>query len=286
MTKEEIKKLRVEVEQAYNTNYQAPYYRAVIVDSKGNEITHGNATFHSSDLAYSDGKKILDKMVSRAELERIGINGDMLWIDENAVGKYFGKSLILWSFIILGIFGIINLIKNLGDNLALTIFIIIAAMFTFTTIIIVTLEKWTANMNSYIIFDGNMYRMFGGNPSTTTGVAIGNVGRAVGGTKGGLTGGIIGLLLIAKGEKEKKENQQLLINGSMFYQLQKENKTYKILNVYDIIEKKGSCKIICRAQNMRNDNIKEMKFVIYKGYNNIEQLINAFKYMKGDFTKE
>ena len=111
------------------------------------------------------------------------------------------------------------------------------------------------NMVSYVLYDGDLYRIFIGNESTGTAQLVSKY-----------LSSSMGAAILKKGEQDRQRDQQLLVQGSYLHTQLNKNDCWKILEVEDIVSKKDCYRIRCliekgrsRKQEMPGENLRRSR---------------------------
>lgn len=125
------------------------------------------------------------------------------------------------------------------------------------------------NMVSYVLYDGDLYRIFIGNESTRTAQLVSKY-----------LSSSMGAAILKKGEQDRQRDQQLLVQGSYLHTQLNKNDCWKILEIEDIVSKKDCYKIRCLIEKGRSRKKCRKTLYLRPGYNNYDQLIRCFEYLR------
>ena len=129
------------------------------------------------------------------------------------------------------------------------------------------------NMVNYVLYDGNLYRIF--IPKEHTEEAV----LAMKYLPGGI-GAMASVSAIVQDEQERKRKQELMKQNAFLKSLLNKRDTWKIIDVTKILQKKNYYKIYCLIEQGNNKKKKMKKLYIRNGYNDYDSLINCFKYLQ------
>ena len=120
------------------------------------------------------------------------------------------------------------------------------------------------NMVSYVLYDGDLYRIFIGNENTGTAQLVSKYLSTS-----------MGAAILKKGEQDRQRDQQLLVHDSYLHTQLNKNDCWKILEAEDIVSKKDCYRIRCLIEKGRSRKKCRKSLYIRPGYNNYDQLIRC-----------
>lgn len=147
----------------------------------------------------------------------------------------------------------------------LSMLIVIAAM----VYLFVNQFNYGGNMVSYVLCDGDLYRIFIQNEAAGAAQAVND-----------FLGSAAALKMIEMGERSRRQSQELLARNSFLHTQLNKNNCWRILEVQKIIKKKGHCIIKCVIEKGKSRRVCRKTLHIREGYNNYRELIGCFEYLE------
>ena len=95
----------------------------------------------------------------------------------------------------------------------------------------------------------------------------------------------MGAAILKKGEQDRQRDQQLLRRDFYLHTQLNKNNCWKILEIEYIVSKKACYRIRCLIEKGRSRKKCRKTLYLRPGYNNYDQLITCFEYLK-DSSKE
>lgn len=268
----EEKIYKIVTEKKYVTEYQSEYVRAKIVDENNQEIRKGEF-FFSEEEALADGKRMIEELKQTDKLYSYGINFTRrVFTDPKGTEKMlkYGLQIVFLPTVIIITLTLITYNEKYIDiTMLISIFIIMILMayYGFNQF------NFGGNMVNYVLYDGNLYRIF--IPKEHTEEAV----LAMKYLPGGI-GAMASVSAIVQDEQERKRKQELMKQNAFLKSLLNKRDTWKIIDVTKILQKKNYYKIYCLIEQGNNKKKKMKKLYIRNGYNDYDSLINCFKYLQ------
>ena len=256
-------------ESKYIREYQNEHYRAVILDGRSQPIRTGRSWFLSEEQAYREGEAIVAELEQKKRLAAYGIQFTRRVFTDPAgfskLMKYGALIVLLPSAAALaaaiGWYSAFGTKQNAGIAVIAAMGVVIASMIYLA----VNQFNYGGNMVSYVLHDGNLYRIWIGNESTGTAQYL-SVPAA--------------LHVVARGEQNRRQNQALLERNAFLHTQLNKNDCWKILDVLKIKKNKKHCKITCMIEKGKSRRVCRKTLHIREGFCDYPQLVRCFEYLR------
>ena len=262
------KKYIISTESKYIKDYQNEHYRALILDENGRKLKFGRRWFLTEEQALREGELLLEEIHKAEKLADYGIHFTRgVFNDKNGAGKMMKYGcLIIMVPSALAVTGGIIWDTVFGNSIGtlLAMLIVIASM----VYLFVNQFNYGGNMVSYVLCDGDLYRIFIQNEAAGAAQAVND-----------FLGSAAALKLIEMGERSRRQSQELLNRNSFLHTQLNKNNCWKIMEVKKITKKKGHCIIKCVIEKGKSRRICKRTLHIREGYNNYSELIRCFEYL-------
>lgn len=271
---DEVNQYIISTETKYIKDYQSEHYRAIITDDKNRKIRTGTEWFFSEEQALEDGERMLSDLNRSNKLAKYDIHFTRkVFIDVNGFSKSMKYNILIVlipTFLSLSISIIYEMQKPfISGQMDITgLLITIGVLLLSILILAINQFNFGGNMVSYVLYEGDFYRVFLSND---------NVGTAQLVSKH--RGLVAGAALILKGERNRQVRQALLNRDSYLRMELNTNNCWKLLEVLRVTHKKGCYKIKCVVEKGKRQKVCNKTLYIRKGYNDFEQLISCFEYL-------
>lgn len=263
------KKYTISTETKYIKEYQNEHYRALILDENGRKIRFGRRWFLSEEQAFREGELLLEELHKAEKLAEYGIHFTRgVFNDDNGSGKMMKYGcLIIMVPTALALAGGMIWDSVFGNSIGflLAMLIVIGSM----VYLFANQFNYGGNMVSYVLCDGDLYRIFIQNEMTGAAQAVNN-----------FLGSAAALKLIETGERSRRQSQELLNRNSFLHTQLNKNNCWRILKVEKITKKKGHCIIKCVIEKGKSRRVCRKTLHIREGYNNYSELVRCFEYLK------
>ena len=263
------KQYTISIESKYIKEYQNEHYRALILDENGRKVRFGRRWFLTEEQALREGELLLEELHKAEKLAEYGIHFTCgVFNDENGSGKMmkYGCLIIMVPAALAVTGGIIwDSVFGNSTGFLLSMLIVIAAM----VYLFVNQFNYGGNMVSYVLCDGDLYRIFIQNEAAGAAQAV-----------NGFLGSAAALKMIEMGERSRRQSQELLARNSFLHTQLNKNNCWRILEVQKIIKKKGHCIIKCVIEKGKSRRVCRKTLHIREGYNNYRELIGCFEYLE------
>lgn len=154
------KKYTISTETKYIKEYQNEHYRALILDENGRKIRFGRRWFLSEEQAFREGELLLEELHKAEKLAEYGIHFTRgVFNDENGSGKMmkYGCLIIMVPTALALAGGMIwDSVFGNSTGFLLAMLIVIGSM----VYLFVNQFNYGGNMVSYVLCDGDLYRIF------------------------------------------------------------------------------------------------------------------------------
>lgn len=154
------KQYTISTESKYIKEYQNEHYRALILDENGRKVRFGRRWFLTEEQALREGELLLEELHKAEKLAEYGIHFTRgVFHDENGSGKMmkYGCLIIMVPAALAVTGGIIwDSVFGNSTGFLLSMLIVIAAM----VYLFVNQFNYGGNMVSYVLCDGDLYRIF------------------------------------------------------------------------------------------------------------------------------
>lgn len=263
------KQYTISTESKYIKEYQNEHYRALVLDENGRKVRFGRRWFLTEEQALREGELLLEELHKAEKLAEYGIHFTRgVFNDENGSGKMmkYGCLIIMVPAALAVTGGIIwDSVFGNSTGFLLSMLIVIAAM----VYLFVNQFNYGGNMVSYVLCDGDLYRIFIQNEAAGAAQAVND-----------FLGSAAALKMIEMGERSRRQSQELLARDSFLHTQLNKNDCWRILEVQKIIKKKGHCIIKCVIEKGKSRRVCRKTLHIREGYNNYRELIGCFEYLE------
>ena len=263
------KKYIISTESKYIKEYQNEHYRALILDENGRKLKFGSRWFLTEEQAFREGELLLEEIHKAEKLAEYGIHFTRaVFNDENGSGKMMKYGcLIIMVPAALALAGGMIWDSVFGNSIGflLAMLIIIAAM----VYLFANQFNYGGNMVSYVLYDGDLYRIFIQNEMTGAAQAVND-----------FLGSAAALKVIETGERSRRLSQELLGRNSFLHTQLNKNNCWRILEVEKITKKKRHCIIKCVVEKGKSRRVCKRTLHIREGYNKYPELVRCFEYLK------